>query len=112
MSATPAFADRGALDAPGPAAVLVDGAGSDPAVDDVLTPEVLTLVGTMSLVHDHARRALLDARAARAADLRAGALLQLDPSTDGSARVTGPSPPPPPTSRIDGSRSPDRSTAR
>ena len=71
----------GPLDAPGPAAVLVEGAGSDPAVDDVLTADALALVGTMSRGHDHTRRGLLAARAERAASLRAGAVLQLDPAT-------------------------------
>ena len=81
MTATPASSEPGAPDAPGPAAVLLDGAASHPGVDDVLADDARTLVGAMARAHDPARRGLLEARAVRAVALRAGAPLELDPTT-------------------------------
>jgi len=72
------------IDAPGPpATVVVDPARiSEVPVEDVLTPTALDLLGTMSRVHDHSRRGLLEARAARAAEISAGELPGLDPRTE------------------------------
>jgi malate synthase len=68
---------------PGPAARIV----VDPALaaavptDDVLTERALDLLGTMSRVHDHSRRGLLEAREVRSERLRGGEPLGLDPET-------------------------------
>src|SRR5690606_19562836 len=84
MGGVPAFCDRGVVDAPGPSAAVRNGTASVSAalVDEVLTDTALVLLGTMSRVHDHARRGLLEARAARAERLAAGEPLGLDPSTE------------------------------
>lgn len=76
-------ADETRIDAPGPAAVCVaaPSLADDASVAAVLTPRALALLGTMSRVHDHARRGLLAARVERSAALDAGALPGLDPAT-------------------------------
>jgi malate synthase len=60
-------------------------AGAPPSehADEVLTDEALALLGTMSRVHDHARRGMLEARRARALRLADGEELGLDPATAG-----------------------------
>ncbi|CAN5614257.1 malate synthase A [soil metagenome] len=76
--------DARVIDAPGPAASLdvTDELAAKVATDVVLDDVALALVGTMSRVHDHARRGLLEARAARAALLVAGEVPGLDPETE------------------------------
>lgn len=81
MSTVPPYDERGALDAPGPSAELVADAPATPHTDEVLTPDALVLLGTMSRVHDHSRRGLLEARVIRARQLRDGVTLGLDPAT-------------------------------
>ena len=82
MSApVPPFDERGALDAPGPVAGISVTAPASEHADEVLTDEALRLLGTMSRVHDHARRGLLEARRLRALRLADGEELGLDPAT-------------------------------